>query len=64
MPLESRARPSADDKPQNKTVSFNVTIKNVPEENVDQMKLEINYCLLQLAKKHSPEDILVNLIWY
>lgn len=46
------------------TVSFNVQIKNVPDENVDQLKVEINYCLLQLAKKFAPEDILVNLIWY
>ena len=46
------------------TVSFNIQIKNVPDENVDQLKVEINYCLLQLAKKFAPEDILVNLIWY
>jgi hypothetical protein len=46
------------------TVSFRVAIKNVPEDNVKNLKLELNYCLLQLAKKHSPEDILVNWIWY
>lgn len=46
------------------TVSFNIQIKNVPDENVGQLKAEINYCLLQLAKKFAPEDILVNLIWY
>ena len=46
------------------TVSFYVAVKNVPEENVLRLKQEINYCLLQLAKKFSPEDILVNLIWY
>lgn len=46
------------------TVSFNIQIKNVPDENVGQLKVEINYCLLQLAKKFAPEDILVNLIWY
>lgn len=46
------------------TVLFNIQIKNVPDENVDQLKVEINYCLLQLAKKFAPEDILVNLIWY
>jgi hypothetical protein len=45
-------------------VTFGIHIKNVPEENVQDLKLEINYCLLQLAKKHSPEDILVNLYWY
>ena len=46
------------------TVHFTVSIQNVPEENKDKLKLEINYCLLQLAKKHSPEDILVNLSWF
>lgn len=55
MPLESK---------QQVTVSFNITVKNVPEENVEQLKLEVNYCILQLAKKFSPDDILVNLIWY
>lgn len=46
------------------TVSFNIAVKNVPEENVQALKLEVNACLLQLAKKFSPEDILINLLWY
>jgi len=46
------------------TVSLKVSIKDVPEENVKQLQQELNYCLLQLAKKFSPDDILVNLIWY
>ena len=46
------------------TVSLSVSIKDVPEEAVDKLKLELNYCLLQLAKKHSPDNILVKLIWY
>lgn len=62
MPLESKARPSADES--QVTVSFNIKVKNVPEENVEQLKLEVNYCMLQLAKKFSPDDILVNLTWY
>lgn len=57
MPLESKPQETV-------TVSLKVSIKNVPEENVLQLKQELNYCLLQLAKKHSPEDILVKLIWY
>ena len=66
MPLELKARPSADDKVQNDkvTVSFYVSAKNIPEENVQAFKLEMNYCLLQLAKKHAPEDILVQINWY
>lgn len=58
MPLESN--------PQNEkvTVAFRIAVKNVPEENVQALKLEVNACLLQLAKKFSPEDILINLIWY
>ena len=46
------------------TVSLRVSIKNVPEENVNILQQELNYCLLQLAKKHSPEDILVNIRWF
>ena len=46
------------------TVSLKLAIKDVPEENVKQLQQELNYCLLQLAKKHSPEDILVNIRWF
>jgi len=54
-----------DETPETKvTVSVAVAFKKVPKENVDILKQEMNYCLLQLAKKHSPEDILINLIWY
>ena len=52
------------DEPDKVTVSFYVHFKKVPEENVQKLKLEINDILLQLAKKYSPEDILVTLIWY
>jgi Zn-dependent M16 (insulinase) family peptidase len=50
--------------PDKVTVSFYVHFEKVPEENVQKLKLEINNILSELAKKYSPEDILVTLIWY
>ena len=46
------------------TVSFNISVKNIKEVDVHRLRLEVNYCILQLAKKFAPDDVLVNLIWY
>jgi len=52
------------DEPDKVAVSFYVNFKKVPEENVQNLKLEIDEVFSELAKKYSPEDILVTLIWY
>ena len=62
MPLGSKLQDKTEH--EKVTVSFNINIKNIEQEKVDQLKLEVNYCLLQLAKKFAPDDVLINLIWY